>query len=66
MKILLDGKADLEELFASLDGASLKEDEQAVNSDRILPGFRPLLKLDDLPGCIIRLLGMRPEPGKSN
>ena len=66
MKILLEGKANLEELFASLDAASLKETEQPGDNDRILPGFRPLIHLDDLPGQIFKSLGAYPESAKSN
>lgn len=66
MKLLLDGKATLEELFASLDAANLKKSEQQVNNDRILPGFRPLLNLADLPNKIIRSLGAHAKVAKSN
>ena len=50
VKILLDGKTNLEELFAKI--ALLppsKENEIQVETDKILPGFRALVKLQNLP-----------------
>jgi hypothetical protein len=64
MKIILDGKADLEELFAEQDITATPEDGNQPGQARILPGVRPLLKLVDLPGRIIRSLSERAE--KSN
>jgi len=65
MKIVLDGKANLEELFAELDTAALKGGD-GQTKDRILSGVRPLLKLTNLPDRIIRSLRRCPELGKSN
>ena len=57
MKILLDGKENLEELFAEL-GKSLADGKDGLltNTDRILPGFRPLAGLPSLPGKLIQSL----------
>ena len=58
MEILLDGKADLEELFAQLSSVSLLSDETLqTDTNRILPGFRSLMKLPTLPQQVIRSLG---------
>lgn len=58
-KVLLDGKVNLEELFAevAVSRPIAKFDGLEVNSDRILPGFRALMNLPALPGQIIRSLG---------
>jgi hypothetical protein len=46
MEILLDGKATLEELFAQLGSIRLSDDESfQADTNRILPGFRALMKL---------------------
>jgi hypothetical protein len=66
MKIVLDGKADLEELFAELDATIPKASDGQNKKDGILPEVRPLLKLTNLPGRIIRSLRRCPELGKSN
>jgi len=58
MEILLDGKAGLEELFAQLSSVSLLSDETLqTDTNRILPGFRSLMKLPTLPQQVIRSLG---------
>ena len=67
MKLLLDGKENLEELFAELgvvhhDGT---EDLHA-NTDRILPGFRALINLPTLPDQVIRVCVKSVEIVKSN
>jgi hypothetical protein len=68
MKILLDGKANLEELFAELDSTHIDEtaDEQLDNTGRILPGFRQLINLPTLPDQVIRSLSGRLNMVKSN
>jgi len=56
MTILLNGKADLEELFASMDqllGPEKIEPQPAV--DRLLPGFRKIIKIPALPQYLMRL-----------
>jgi hypothetical protein len=56
MDILLDGKANLEELFAEIGNISLvNTDASKVDTDRILPGFRTLAKKPNLPDQVIRL-----------
>ena len=56
MALLLNDKADLEELFASMDPLFLpKEFELQTGVDRILPGFRKIIKLPALPEHMIRL-----------
>jgi hypothetical protein len=67
MKILLDGKAGLEELFAELGGAHLAgADGLQADADRILPGFRALMKLPTLPDQVIRSLRQSVKMAKSN
>jgi hypothetical protein len=67
MKILLDGKKNLEELFAELGTAPLTgSDAMQADTDRILPGFRALMKLPSLPDQVVRSLGMSVEMAKSN
>ena len=57
MKILLEGKANLQELFADLGTAHLDPaDALQTDTDRILPGFRALMKLPTLPDQILRSL----------
>lgn len=57
MKILLDGKANLEELFAQTDAAHLSgTDGSQADTCRILPGFHALMKLPTLPDQVIRAL----------
>lgn len=56
MALLLNDKADLEELFASMDPIFLpNEIELQSGVDRILPGFRKIIKLPGLPEHMIRL-----------
>lgn len=47
MEILLDGKSGLEELFAGLDSNSVPEPDNITS--RVLPGYRSLIALPDLP-----------------
>ena len=50
MKILLDGKSTLEDLFADLDMEMGPDDlVQQDTNDRILPGFKKLTQTPDLP-----------------
>jgi hypothetical protein len=56
MSLLLNGKKDLEQLFASMDPKFLNsESELQSGVDRILPGFRKIIKLPALPDYFIRL-----------
>lgn len=53
MEILLDGKPDLESLFADLDRTLTSGDLVLHDtSERVLPGFRLLAKMPDLPSRI--------------
>ncbi|MBW1678067.1 MAG: transposase [Deltaproteobacteria bacterium] len=54
MNLLLNGKTDLEQLFAGMDPISLNSELQS-GVDRILPGFRKIIKLPALPDYFIRL-----------
>ena len=67
MKILLDGKGNLEQLFAELGAVPLPGDEQLqADTDRILPGFRTLMKLPTLPDQVLRAFGKPPKMAESN
>lgn len=56
MKILLDGKANLEELFAELGAMPpASNTESQADTDRLLPGFRAIINLPTLPEQIVRL-----------
>jgi len=56
MEILLNGKADLEELFADIDSSPLKNiDISEPVPNLILPGFRKLIAMENLPDQILRL-----------
>jgi hypothetical protein len=56
MQVLLDGRPNLEALFADLDiTAACSELVPGVENDRILPGFRTLAKMSDLPDRISRV-----------
>ena len=56
MAVLLNGKTDLEELFAQMDPISFaSEIESQSGVDRILPGFRKLIRLPALPDYFIGL-----------
>lgn len=54
MRLLLNGKRDLGQLFASMDPISLNSGLQS-GVDRILPGFRKIIKFPALPEYFIRL-----------
>lgn len=57
VEILLNGKNRLEELFAELENNSCIDKLKPVpDVDRILPGFRKLIKIQTLPGLIVRLV----------
>lgn len=67
MDIILNGKKDLEELFAEL-GAIPSGNVAIAQSDtgRILPGFRSLIKLPTLPDQVARLFTDPAKLVKSN
>jgi len=66
MKLLLNGKANLEELFAEVGAMPSKSADQSVDSDRLLLGFRALIKLSTLPQQVIRLFTTSLKRTKSN
>jgi hypothetical protein len=67
MKILLDGKANLEELFAKLGKVHpASDDGLQADTDRILPGFRTLMNLPTLPDQVVRSLTKQARMAKSN
>jgi hypothetical protein len=67
MQILLDGRPSLEALFADLDIAAATNDlEPSIETDRILPGFKALTKMPDLPIRIAQLALAMPDGVKSN
>jgi hypothetical protein len=67
MQLLLDGRPDLETLFADLDAVvDRKELAPDVDNDRILPGFRGLIKKPDLPAIIYEMAKAAAGVGKSN
>ena len=55
MKLLLNGKANLEELFATVGTMPSKNADECVDSDRILPGFHLLINLPALPEHMVRV-----------
>ena len=67
MKILLDGKANLEELFADLElTATARSADQPVGVDRLLPGFRKLITQQTLPRQVAQLLSKNEIMAESN
>jgi hypothetical protein len=66
MKILLNGKACLEDLFAGLESSSCAEALKSKDADRILPEFRKLIKIQDLPGKVSQLVMKDENEGQSN
>ena len=67
MKILLDGKNNLEELFADLKmGETEKLSVSPVEVDCVLPGFRELITQPNLPEQIDNFLLQANFSAKSN
>jgi len=67
MEILLDGRPDLETLFADLDTTvDWKDLTPDLDGDRILPGFRGLTKEPDLPAKIYEMASAATGKAKSN
>ena len=53
LKILLTGKQSLEDLFAEIEiNGGAMEKEGSADSENVLPGFRSLVRLPDLPALI--------------
>jgi len=54
MEMLLNGKANLEELFADLGRAPLESlGEMQADTDRILSGYQALMKIESLPEQVL-------------
>jgi len=67
MQILLDGRPSLETLFADLDiAAAANHLAPSAETDRILPGFKALTKMPDLPMRISGIASATPDGVKSN
>ena len=67
MKILLDGKANLEELFADLELTDTAHSaDPPIEVDRLLPGFRRLITQQNLPGQVAQLLSKNKIMVESN
>lgn len=67
MKVLLDGKAHLEELFAELAVKPLTSaTESRDDTERVLPGFQKLIKLPTLLEQVARLFTRTSQMAKSN
>jgi hypothetical protein len=67
MTVLLDGNTTLEELFAGLDVNTADYNAAlAAATERILPGFKGLTVLENLPFCIAQVAVPEPIGTKSN
>ena len=66
MKILLDGKQSLEDLFAEIDkNIRVENEESKQKSRRIVPG-RSVMKLKNLPERVVQLFAKRRKLAESN
>jgi hypothetical protein len=67
MEILLGGKANLEELFSEFGRTPFAADVKSqADIDRILPGFRAIIKLPKLPQQVLRLFTKSQQMAKPN
>lgn len=67
MEILLNGKESLEDLFCDIGRSSPFEGQpHQPDNDRILPGFRALIKRAKLPEHIVALVTKERQAKKSN
>ena len=67
MTVLLNGKANLEELFSEIDRMQTEKEEKTVTkNDRILPGFKAIINLPLLPEYMVYLFKKNQNPVKSN
>jgi hypothetical protein len=67
MEILLNGKTDLEELFAEIGSMpSANNSGTQPDANRMLPGFRTLITLPGFPEKVVRLFAKPKKIGKSN
>ena len=59
MSILLDGKSNLEERFAEIEmNGGAYDTKLVIGTENILPGFRSLANLPELPKLIAQLFNM--------
>ena len=66
MEILLNGKSGLEELFAGIESSFTAVPKTSENNtSRVLPGYRPLIALPDLPDKLAGSFS-KPMMAKSN
>jgi hypothetical protein len=67
MEVLLDGKANLEQVFSELGRTPFDADGKS-NADirRILPGFLAIIKLPKLPEQVLRLFIKSRQMSKPN
>jgi len=67
MKILLNGKERLEDLFAELDTTSCADAiESNPDAERILPGFHKLVQIQNLPVIVTQLVVDGQSTAQSN
>lgn len=67
MDMLLDGMANLEELFSEVERMQTEKDEKSVTkNDRILPGFKAIINLPLLPEYMASVFKKNQNPVKSN
>jgi hypothetical protein len=67
MEVLLDGKANLEELFAGLGRTPLENmAEIQAEADRILPGYQQLMKTKSSAEHILHTISKSDEKDISN
>ena len=67
MDMLLDGKANLEELFSEVDRMQTEKNEKLVTkNDCILPGFKAIINLPLLPEYMAGVFKKNQNPVKSN
>lgn len=67
MQLLLDGKENLEELFAELESTHCADELKSnLDADRILPGFRQLIKKETLLEKISQLVIPNQKTAQSN
>ena len=57
MRILLDGKASLEERFAEIDARLIRKElaKLSVSSDKVLPRIKELIRRPDFPAQLVAI-----------
>ncbi len=67
MEMLLDDKANLEELFSKVDRIQTEKEEKTfTKNDRILPGFKAIINLPLLPEYMVNIFKKNQNQVKSN